>query len=95
MPELWVTRIPEIWNAAVKAQKVRQAGSAYAETSLEGWFVPDYVVERWREDSGPFLGFGAWTGASGGTFSIRRVELEATSEPAWAARLAVEELPDD
>lgn len=52
VPELWVTRIPEIWNAAVKAQKVRQAGSAYAETSLEGWFVPDYVVERWPDITG-------------------------------------------
>jgi glycine betaine/proline transport system substrate-binding protein len=49
VPELWVTRIPEIWNAAVKAQKVRQAGTAYAETALEGWFVPDYVLERWPD----------------------------------------------
>ena len=44
-PELWITRIPEIWNQATKAQEVRQAGSTFAEPVLEGWFVPDYVAE--------------------------------------------------
>jgi glycine betaine/proline transport system substrate-binding protein len=43
-PELWITRIAEIWNAATKAQKVRQAGVTYDETTLEGWFIPDYVA---------------------------------------------------
>jgi glycine betaine/proline transport system substrate-binding protein len=44
-PEMWITRIPEIWNQATKAQQVRQAGSTFAEPVLEGWFVPDYVAE--------------------------------------------------
>lgn len=49
VPEMWITRVPAIWNAAVKAQKVRQAGTAYAEGTFEGWFVPDYAVERWSD----------------------------------------------
>lgn len=49
VPEMWITRIPAIWNAAVKAQKVRQAGTTYAEPAFEGWFVPDYAVQRWPE----------------------------------------------
>lgn len=49
VPEMWVTRIAEIWNAATKAQKVRQAGNSYDEAAFEGWFVPDYVVARWPE----------------------------------------------
>jgi glycine betaine/proline transport system substrate-binding protein len=43
-PEMWVTRIADIWNSAVNAQKVRQAGTAYVETVFEGWFVPDYTA---------------------------------------------------
>lgn len=43
-PELWIARIPEIWNSASASQMVRQAGVAYSEQVLEGWFVPDYVV---------------------------------------------------
>ena len=48
-PELWIARIAEIWNAATKAQKVRQAGNSYAEPTFEGWFVPDYAVAQWPE----------------------------------------------
>lgn len=47
VPELWTTRIADIWNAAVKSQKVRQAGNSYGEGGLEGWFIPDYGLERW------------------------------------------------
>ena len=43
-PELWIARIAEIWNAGAGSQMVRQAGVTYAESVLEGWFVPDYVV---------------------------------------------------
>jgi glycine betaine/proline transport system substrate-binding protein len=43
-PELWIARIGEIWNAGAGSQMVRQAGVTYAESVLEGWFVPDYVV---------------------------------------------------
>jgi glycine betaine/proline transport system substrate-binding protein len=43
-PELWITRVADIWNAALTGQEVRQAGSTYVEPVFEGWFVPDYVA---------------------------------------------------
>jgi len=48
-PEMWVGRIADIWNNAIKSQKVRQAGPSYAEPLFEGWFVPDYAVQQWPE----------------------------------------------
>ncbi len=48
-PELWITRVPEIWNGALKTQEVRQAGTTYAEPVFEGWFVPDYEAEAHPE----------------------------------------------
>lgn len=48
-PELWIGRIADIWNAAMKSQNVRQAGTPYADTVFEGWFVPDYVAAQWPE----------------------------------------------
>ena len=44
-PELWLGRIADVWNAGVKAQKLRQAGATYDQQVFEGWYVPDYVVE--------------------------------------------------
>ncbi len=41
-PELWITRVAEVWNAAMKTQEVRQAGATYADATFEGWFIPDY-----------------------------------------------------
>ncbi len=49
VPELWIARIADVWNAATKAQKVRLAGTTYAEATFEGWFVPDYVVNQWPD----------------------------------------------
>lgn len=43
-PELWITRISDIWNAALKTQEVRQAGVTYTDPVFEGWFIPDYVA---------------------------------------------------
>jgi glycine betaine/proline transport system substrate-binding protein len=48
-PEMWVSRVAEIWNAAIKAQEVRQAGTSYADQVFEGWFVPAYAVEKWPD----------------------------------------------
>jgi glycine betaine/proline transport system substrate-binding protein len=48
-PELWITRVAEIWNGALKGQEVRQAGSSYVEPVFEGWFVPDYEAEAHPE----------------------------------------------
>jgi glycine betaine/proline transport system substrate-binding protein len=43
-PEMWIERIADIWNPAVAARKVRQGGASFADTSYEGWFIPDYVA---------------------------------------------------
>ena len=43
-PELWVTRVADVWNAGIEAQMLRPAAPSYAETQFEGWFVPDYVA---------------------------------------------------
>jgi glycine betaine/proline transport system substrate-binding protein len=43
-PELWISRVSDVWNAAMKTQEVRQAGSTYVEPVFEGWFVPDYEI---------------------------------------------------
>ena len=48
-PELWITRIAEVWNDALKGQEVRQAGSSYADPVFEGWFVPNYEAEAHPE----------------------------------------------
>lgn len=43
-PEMWVGRIADVWNAAIKAQMVRPATTTYAEQVFEGWFMPDYMA---------------------------------------------------
>jgi glycine betaine/proline transport system substrate-binding protein len=43
-PEMWVTRIADVWNPALKAQMLRPAAPTYTESVFEGWFVPDYLV---------------------------------------------------
>lgn len=48
-PEMWVARIADIWNPAVKSQKMRPAGSSYEDAQFEGWFIPDYVAEAHPE----------------------------------------------
>ena len=51
-PELWISRIADVWNAAMKTQEVRQAGPAYAEPTIEGWFVPEYEMAAHPELKG-------------------------------------------
>ena len=48
-PELWITRVADIWNGALKGQQVRQAGPTYADPVFEGWFVPGYEAEAHPE----------------------------------------------
>jgi len=43
-PELWLARVPEIWNPALKGRKVRPAAPSYSSSTFEGWFIPDYVA---------------------------------------------------
>lgn len=45
-PEMWITRIADVWNSAIENQTVRQAGQTFTSVPLEGWFVPDFVVEN-------------------------------------------------
>lgn len=44
-PELWIARIPEIWNSATSAGSVRPAANTYLGGPMEGWFVPAFVAE--------------------------------------------------
>jgi glycine betaine/proline transport system substrate-binding protein len=48
-PEMWVTRIADVWNGAVEAQTVRSAAPSYAETNIEGWFIPAYMEGAFAE----------------------------------------------
>ncbi len=43
-PEMWVTRIADVWNGAIESQMVRSAAPTYAEANFEGWFVPAYLA---------------------------------------------------
>lgn len=43
-PEMWVTRIADVWNGAVEAQMLRSAAPSYDASTFEGWFVPAYMV---------------------------------------------------
>lgn len=52
-PELWVSRIPDLWNSAVAGQAVRRAGPSYDVETFEGWFVPDYLAEAFRDIATP------------------------------------------
>jgi len=44
-PEMWITRVPEIWNAAIAAQTVRPAAPSFDIETFEGWFIPAYLAE--------------------------------------------------
>ncbi len=48
-PELWITRVADAWNGALKSQEVRQAGVTYSDPVFEGWFIPDYVASAHPE----------------------------------------------
>ncbi len=48
-PEVWVTRISQIWNSAIESQRLRPAGSTFAGSALEGWFVPEHLAQRFPE----------------------------------------------
>ena len=43
-PEMWVTRVADVWNAGLDAQKLRPAAPTYSQSQFEGWFIPDYVA---------------------------------------------------
>lgn len=43
-PEMWVTRIADVWNSGIEAQMMRQAAPTYQESQFEGWFMPDHLA---------------------------------------------------
>jgi glycine betaine/proline transport system substrate-binding protein len=81
-PEMWITRIAEVWNAGVEAQQVRQAAPSFAETQLESWFIPGSVAA-----SQPEL-----TAASGLLAALPAIQPEGkvrfiSCPPDWACSL--------
>jgi glycine betaine/proline transport system substrate-binding protein len=52
-PEMWATRVADVWNAGVEAQMLRPATSTYIETQFETWFIPDYLALAQPELNGP------------------------------------------
>jgi len=43
-PEVWPTRIAQIWNSGVEAQRVHDMGATFTPQALEGWYIPAHVV---------------------------------------------------
>lgn len=44
VPELWITRIAEVWNEATQSRTVRPAANTYDSQVFEGWYIPEYVA---------------------------------------------------
>jgi glycine betaine/proline transport system substrate-binding protein len=44
VPELWVTRIAQVWNEAMAARSVRPAANTYDSQVFEAWYIPQYVA---------------------------------------------------
>lgn len=44
-PEVWATRIADIWNSAIEAGRVRSMGTTYDEQRFEGWYISAPVQE--------------------------------------------------
>jgi len=43
-PELWVTRIANVWNEAMASQSVRPAADTFTSEVFEAWYIPDYLA---------------------------------------------------
>jgi glycine betaine/proline transport system substrate-binding protein len=48
-PEMWITRIAEVWNSAIESQNVYTAGNTFSGAAMEGWFIPDFVAQTHPE----------------------------------------------
>ncbi|MCZ4347615.1 glycine betaine ABC transporter substrate-binding protein [Devosia neptuniae] len=44
-PEMWPTRVADVWNTGISAQMLRPAASTYVEAGFEGWFVANAIVQ--------------------------------------------------
>jgi glycine betaine/proline transport system substrate-binding protein len=66
-PEMWATRVADVWNAGVEAQMLRPAAPTYKETQFEGWFLPDYVAQAHPDLAGAAglaAGLPTWNGGA-------------------------------
>ncbi|MBT4889260.1 MAG: ABC transporter substrate-binding protein [Rhodospirillales bacterium] len=45
-PELWINSIREVVAAAIKEGKVEYAGPVFADGGEEGWWIPQYMVDK-------------------------------------------------
>lgn len=81
-PEMWATRVADVWNAGVEAQMLRPAAPTYAQTQFEGWFLPDYVALAHPELTGAAglaTGLPTWNGGA----KVRFISCP----PDWACAL--------
>ncbi len=46
VPEIWITRIADVWNGATETGRVRQEGRTFDVAVLEGWYLPPHLKER-------------------------------------------------
>ena len=44
-PELWVSTAQSVWDQMIAKGNVYKASNTYTEGGIEGWWVPDYMVE--------------------------------------------------
>lgn len=44
-PEMWVTRVAEVWNGAMDSQLVRSAAPSYDTQRFEGWYMPTSTAQ--------------------------------------------------
>lgn len=45
-PELWVTRITQIWNGAIETGRIRIEGVVFSGGATQGWFLPPQLAEK-------------------------------------------------
>ncbi len=81
-PEMWATRVADVWNAGVEAQMLRPATPTYEQTQFEGWFLPDYVALAHPELVGA-AGLAAALPALDGGAKVRFISCP----PDWACAL--------
>jgi glycine betaine/proline transport system substrate-binding protein len=79
-PEMWASRIADVWNGAVEAERVRAAAPTFADMTAEGWFVPAYMA--------PAFGEGASVGSLGAVLTAGAARVRFISCPAdWACSI--------
>ncbi|WP_108398188.1 glycine betaine ABC transporter substrate-binding protein [Devosia submarina] len=81
-PEMWITRIAEVWNAGVERQQMRQTAPTFGEGQLEGWFIPAEIAAAHPE----------LTAASGLAEALPSIQPEGRTRfiscpPDWACAL--------